>query len=326
MAAPPSSIAANIPKDLKRSDPHTFNPATDIPSQTGKVILITGANAGIGKQTALELAKHGPAQLWIAARNEASGKEAVEEIKKVAPKVDVRFVPCDLTSFDLVQGAAKTVLNGSEKLDVLILNAGIMGGKPGLTTEGYEKQFGTNHVGHVLLLKLLLPVLHRTAKSTEKPPRVIFTSSRGHKAALPPGGIVFDTLKSAQLDISGISKYTQSKLANVVYARQVAKHYPDIVTVAIHPEDVATQLFSKGAVGGESEVEYLAREIAPQVGVTVEEGAKNGLWAATAEDVESGRYYEPVGIVGNGSELSKDEEFGRKLWEWTQKELDGVEV
>jgi retinol dehydrogenase-12 len=151
-------------------------------------------------------------------------------------------------------------------------------------------------------------------------------SSRGHKAVLPPGGIAFATLKSPQHDISGISKYTQSKLANVVYARQIARHYPHLVAVAIHPADVATQLFNKGAEGGGKEVEYLAKEVAPKVGVSVQEGVKNGLWAATADGVESGRYYEPVGVKGMGSELSRDEGFGKKLWEWTQAELEGVEI
>jgi retinol dehydrogenase-12 len=196
-----------------------------------------------------------------------------------------------------------------------------MGGPPALTPSGYETTFGTNHMGHALLLKFLCPLLLSTPQ-----PRVIFTSSRGHKHVLPEGGIAFDTLKTAQKDVRVISKYTSSKLANIVYARQVAKHYPHIVSVAIHPEDVTTQLFSKGAVGGGPEIEYLAREVAPKVGVSIEEGAKNGLWVATAESVESGRYYEPVGVLGMGGELSRDEVLGKKLWEWTERELEGVEV
>jgi retinol dehydrogenase-12 len=196
-----------------------------------------------------------------------------------------------------------------------------MAGPPRLTASGYESNFGTNHMGHALLLRLLLPLLDKTPG-----PRVIFVSSRGHGAALPPGGIVFDRLKTAQEDISGVSRYTSSKLANVVYARQVAAKYPHIVSVAIHPEDVATELFAKGVEGGGPEIEYLAREIAPKVGVSVFEGAKNGLWAATADGVESGRYYEPVGVLGKGSELSRDKEFGEKLWEWTNSELERVEM
>jgi hypothetical protein len=105
---------------------YAFNPATDIPSQTGKAILITGANAGIGKQTALELAKHNPAQLWIAARNTSSGTAAVEKIKSIAKGVDVRCVECDLASFDSVKSAAKTILEEAKRLDILMLNAGIV--------------------------------------------------------------------------------------------------------------------------------------------------------------------------------------------------------
>lgn len=152
---------------------------------------------------------------------------------------------------------------------------------------------------------------------------MIWTASRGHKSALPEGGISFSTLHTPQPDIIALSKYTQSKLANVIYARQVALHYPSLVSISIHPEDVMTELFAKGLEGGGPELAYLVKEIAPKVAVSVEEGAKNGLWAATAEEVESGRYYEPVGVVGKGSELSKDPEMGRKLWEWTEKELEG---
>jgi len=203
-----------------------------------------------------------------------------------------------------------------------------MGGAPSVTKDGYEKQFGTNHVGHALLLKLLLPLLNKTAENSGSSgkPRVISLSSRGHKSHIPASGIDFATLTSPQPHLSSILKYTQSKLANVVYARQVAKHYPALMSVAIHPEDVATQLFNKGIEGGGPEIAYLAKEIAPKVGTTVEEGAKNGLWVATAEGVESGRYYEPVGKLGGGSELSRDEELGRKLWEWTEKALEGIEI
>ncbi|KAF1850543.1 NAD(P)-binding protein [Cucurbitaria berberidis CBS 394.84] len=329
MTTPPSSIASDIPPTLNLKGPYAFNPATDIPSLTGKVILITGANTGIGKQTALELARHSPAQIWVAARNAHSGEDAVVEINAVEPDVDVRCVELDLASFESVKQAAGKVVKGSSsagRLDVLMLSAGMMGGHPGVTQEGYEKQFGTNHIGHALLLKLLTPLLLHTAEITGSPPRVISLSSAGHRNALPEGGISFETLKSSQLDISGVSKYTQSKLANVVYARQFAKHFPQLITIAIHPGEVATQLFNKGAEGGGPEIEYLAREIAPKVCVPVEEGVKNGLWAATALDVQSGRYYEPVGVLGRGSDLSRDEAFETKLWEWTQRELGGHEI
>jgi hypothetical protein len=96
---------------------------------------VIGANTGIGKQTALELAKHGPAQLWLAARNEQSGQQAVDEIQKAAPGVDVRFLKCDLTSFDSIQAAAKAIMAAAENLDVLILNAGIVRPLPPMTDQ-----------------------------------------------------------------------------------------------------------------------------------------------------------------------------------------------
>lgn len=195
-----------------------------------------------------------------------------------------------------------------------------MGGPPSLTPQGIEITFGTNHLGHAYLFKLLQPLLK---PSGANPPRVIWTASRGHKNALPEGGIAFDALHTPQADIISPSRYTQSKLANVVYARQVAARYPELISVSIHPEDVMTELFAKGVQGGGPEMTYLAKEIAPKVGVSVEEGAKNGLWAATSEKVESGRYYEPVGVLGQGSELSKDPAMGQNLWEWTEKTLEG---
>ncbi|KAJ4364510.1 hypothetical protein N0V83_009105 [Neocucurbitaria cava] len=311
--APPSSIAKDLPAHLTRKEP---SPTTQQPPSLPPLSPAKSFSSPYGR----------PAQLWIAARNKEAGQDAVGGIKKAVggaeEEVDVRFVQLDLTSFASVESAAKEVVGGAERLDVLMLSAGIMGGHPGVTEEGYEKTFGTNHVGHALLLKLLTPLLLKTAAEGSKP-RVISLSSTGHRSALPEGGIAFDTLKSPQLDISGVSKYTQSKLANVVYARQVAKHYPQLISVAIHPGEIATQLFNKGADGGGKEIEYMAKEIAPKVCVSVEEGAKNGLWAATAEEVQTGRYYEPVGVLGNGSELSKEETLGSRLWEWTQSELEG---
>ena len=111
---------------LQPSKPHAFNPSGDIPSLDGKVIVITGANSGIGKQTAVELAKHNPAQIWIAARNEQSGLEAVQDVKKTGSSVDVRFVSLELTSFESIKAAAKIVLAEAPQLDLLMLNAGIV--------------------------------------------------------------------------------------------------------------------------------------------------------------------------------------------------------
>lgn len=111
---------------LQPSAPHAFNPSTDIPSLAGKIFLITGANSGIGKQTAVELARHGPAQIWITARQVESGQEAVRDIKIAGSSVDIRLLKLDLTSFESIKAAARIVLVEATKLDMLMLNAGIV--------------------------------------------------------------------------------------------------------------------------------------------------------------------------------------------------------
>jgi retinol dehydrogenase-12 len=128
MSTPSSLIAAHLPSELKPSSPHAFNPATSIPSQARKVFLITGATTGIGRQTALELAAHESAQLWISGRNVQKGEETVAAIKNVDKNVDVRFVTMDLSSFDSVKHAAEEISLGAKdkQLDVSILNAGIV--------------------------------------------------------------------------------------------------------------------------------------------------------------------------------------------------------
>ncbi|KAJ9628200.1 hypothetical protein H2204_009460 [Knufia peltigerae] len=300
---------------------NSFDPARDIPSLDGKVILITGGNIGIGKQSALDLSKHNPAQLWIAARNAKTGNETVDEIKAATPGAKVRFLEMDLASFESIKKAVKTFQESSPRLDILMCNAGVMGGPPTTTKEGYEFHIGINHVGHALLFKLLVPQLLEAAKNPiGDEPRVIFVSSLGHKYG-PAGGIVFESLKTKGGDLSGTAKYGQSKLANLLYPQEIAKRYPQITAVSIHPGNVKTDLFSTPE--SSLVVNFLRRVVIPLFGVSVQEGAKNQLWAATARNVSSGQYYEPVGIGGKQGAVAKDPELARKLWEWTEKELEG---
>lgn len=310
---------------------NTFNPATDIPSLVGKVILITGGNTGIGKQTALDLSKRSPTQLWISARNTTTGNEALSEIQAAAsPKTSVKLLQMDLTSFQSIKDAAKKFTSEvhGDRLDILYLNAGIMGGEPGVTKEGYEKQFGTNHMGHALLLKLLTPLLLKASKERiGNEARVIQLSSTGHKSSqLPPGGIDLSTIKSPQTQYSGAKKYCQSKLANAVYPPAYAERYPTITSIAIHPGEVKTGLFSTGANGGGWIVTFLAYVVAPLVCVSVEEGAKNSLYVGTMEGIKSGEYYEPVGKLQGASTMVTNGKLSKELWKWTEAELEGHEI
>ncbi|KAE8447338.1 hypothetical protein EG329_010896 [Mollisiaceae sp. DMI_Dod_QoI] len=251
----------------------SFNPARDILSLEGKVILITGSNVGIGKQAALDLAKHNPAQIWIAARNSQTGEAAVTEIKTSSPGANVQFLKMDLGSFTSIKQAAGKFLASSSRLDILMLNAGIMGGPAATTEEGYEIRFGTNHVGHALLFKLLTPVLEKTASSPGSDVRIVSLTSTGY-AHTHSTGIEFETLKSKQEHISIITKYCQSKLANLLYPQEIAKWYPQFTAVSVHPGEVKTELFTPNAG---LLMRVLKAVYLPIAGVGVDEGAKNQL-------------------------------------------------
>lgn len=202
-------------------------------------------------------------------------------------------------------------------------NAGIMAVPAGLTKDGYEIQFGTNHLGHALLIKLLLPTMVRTAELPDSDVRVVMLTSQGFRMH-PTGGIVFKDLRTVQ-DAGIFStwrRYGQSKLANILYASEIARRYPKITAVSIHPGVVSTGLVGDLGFGGRLIV-YIS-----QLGrlKTPAEGAYNQLWAATGKKGEggvvSGEYYEPVGVTGTHDKESKNQELAEELWEWTQKELE----
>lgn len=298
----------------------SFNPEKDIPPLDGKVILVTGGNNGLGKQAICEYVKHNPKQIWLAARNVTAAQEVVDEIHQYQPESSVKVLQLDLTSFESVKKASQRFLAESDRLDILMLNAGIMAAAPGLTENGYEVQFGTNHMGHALLTKLLLPILERTASEPGSDVRIVSLSSRGHFLA-PKEGIVFDSLKTTADGMRAFERYGQSKLANVLFARQLAAQYPQFTVTAIHPGVVRTNL-----VNGMSGVSITQRALGPLANyffTPVNQGAKNQLWASVAKDVKSGAYYEPVGVSGKASRFGRDEDLAKELWDWTVLELDG---
>lgn len=214
------------------------------------------------------------------------------------------------------------------RLDLLFANAGVMASPASLTKEGYEIQFGTNHVGHALLVKLLTPILEKTAKEGGDV-RIVWDTSVAFKMH-PSGGIQFDKVKTKQEDISPAGapwvRYGQSKLANLLYARAYAKYHPSITSVAIHPGVAMTNL-AKGTF-----TRYMVYATSWWMMVPPEACAWNQQWAATAKlgkgekEVESGKYYEPVGSKGALSRMAGDEELAEKLWTWTERELEGYNL
>ncbi|PYH87252.1 short-chain dehydrogenase/reductase [Aspergillus uvarum CBS 121591] len=295
-----------------------LNPESDIPSLAGKVILVTGGNVGLGKQCVLEFARHSPSQIWLAARNAERGQAAVDEIRQKVPNVPIRFLELDLASFDSIKKAAQIVLTESDRLDILMLNAGVMAVPPGLTKDGYEIEFGTNHMGHALLTKLLMPLLLKTT-DTGADVRVVSMTSTAFKQA-PKDVLDFARLKSTAEHMSGFERYSQSKLANILWARYLAKVYPQLTVASVHPGLVQTELMDRASEA--PAIMRAFRGVAKMMAVTVEQGAKNQLWASVSGDVESGEYYEPIGISGQITDNAKDDQLAEKLWNWTQKELE----
>ncbi|KAH6723578.1 hypothetical protein BKA61DRAFT_465995 [Leptodontidium sp. MPI-SDFR-AT-0119] len=301
----------------------SFNPETDILDLSGKVIFITGGNAGLGKEAALQIAKHNPSKIIIGSRDRFKGLAAIDFITNIVPNAKFQFIQMDLAALSSVHAAAKLFLSTNIRLDILMNNAGIMAVPPGLTADGYEIQFGTNHLGHALLTRLLLPLMLVTAEQPGSDVRIINLTSDSHKRA-PVEGIQFDNLRSADQPSTAMMRYGQSKLANILYAKELAKRYPSIKIAAVHPGVVKTDLqvtMRKSFL--------LARLLAPVftyfVGVEVEEGAHNQLWAATAKGVKSGELYYPVGQSVEGTELARNMDLAAELWEWTEKRFTGSE-
>ncbi|KAH6880022.1 short chain dehydrogenase, partial [Thelonectria olida] len=298
----------------------SFNPDQDMPDLSGKVVLVTGGNAGLGFETIRQLSKHNPALIYLAARSQAKGEEAIKKLNELNPKAPpIKFLSLDLASFDSIKAAARTFRHASDRLDILINNAGIMMTPEGLTKEGYEIQFGTNHMGPALFTQLLLPTLKHTA-TINPDVRVIFLSSN-LSASAPKNTYQLGELKTTMPNIATRHRYGISKVANIHYAAAFAERHRELKCISVHPGIVLTNLTRPlldsypGLVRKGIELGLKATS------VTVDEGALNQLWAATSTEAKSGVFYYPVGMTGKGSKLSENEEQREKLWSWTLKEL-----
>ncbi|PVH81482.1 oxidoreductase [Cadophora sp. DSE1049] len=303
-----------------------YDPEKDIPDLSGRVILVTGGTAGLGAQTVTLLAAHSPSQIFFTGRSATSATTLITTLKTTHPTTAITFIPLDLASLASVQAGAKHIQSLTTRLDILICNAGVMALPPGLTEDGYEIQFGTNHVGHALLIKLLLPTMLATAKLPGADVRLVSLSSEGNQGH-PLGGIIFKDLKTVQkFSILGPwQRYGQSKLANILYAAELARRYPDsgILFTSVHPGVFNTGLVTNLGVLNKAMV------WAGTFGQVKDEkkegqGAWNTCWAATAprEGMVNGEFYFPVGVVGRKVRENTNEVLAGRLWEWTQKELD----
>ncbi|CAP64752.1 uncharacterized protein PODANS_5_10160 [Podospora anserina S mat+] len=304
--------------------PIKYNPSTSIPSLQGKTVLITGGNSGLGKATIQALLQHSPsppARIWLASRDIDRIQSAIYEITATVPLASTIIVPLilDLASLQSVKDAAERVLKESERLDTMILNAGVMAMPVGVTQDGYEVHWGINHMGHAALTKLLMPLLLKTVEiQEEKDVRIVAVSSGGHRSSPK---IDFAKVKTDMKTSFWWTRYAESKLANILWMKALAKEYPQIKCVSLHPGVVSTN------IGGATISKYRLVRIGDWLFrwmlTKPEVGCLNQLWAAVgpSEEVETGEYYHPVGVKGCGSVMTKDQGLVMKLLEWTEEEL-----
>jgi retinol dehydrogenase-12 len=263
------------------------------------VAIVTGANAGIGRTTAIELARRG-ARLFLAGRSESKMRPVIDEIARRTPSASPQFISLDLGDFESVRRCAADFLRRDLPLTLLVNNAGVAG-RRGSTKSGFELAFGTNHLGHFLLTNLLLDRLKKSA-----PARVVTVASRAHYRAK---SIDFEAVRRRTRSISGLHEYDVSKLANVLFSAELARRLEGsgVTTYSLHPGVVASEIWQR--------VPPPFRSIIKLFMISVEEGAKTTLYCATSAQAaaESGLYYD-LCRTKRSSKLARDASLAGELW------------
>jgi NAD(P)-dependent dehydrogenase (short-subunit alcohol dehydrogenase family) len=295
--------------------------ADQIPDQTGRVAVVTGANSGIGLPAARDLAGAG-ARVVLACRNVDKGAAARREIEAAVPDAAVEVGELDLGSLDSVRAFAERFSADHDRLDLLINNAGVMAPPRGETSDGFELQFGTNHLGHFALTGLLIGAMEGRADA-----RVVTVTSSAHWY----GRINFDNLHGERRYSRWLA-YGQSKLANILFAleldRRLRAAASAIRSLAAHPGYAATKLQSTGPPALESVVFAVSNRVFAQ---SADMGALPTLYAATYPGLEGGTLVGPGGIAEQRGHpkpvkprgVAHDEALAQRLWE-VSEELTGV--
>lgn len=290
------------------------------PNQKGRIAIVTGANIGIGYETALSLAKK-EATVILACRTKSKAEAARADILKVVPEARVEIILLDLSKLKSVQAFADEYLDRYDRLDLLINNAGVMVPPFSLTEDGFELQMGTNYFGHFLLTGLLLPRLLKTGNS-----RIVSLSSIAHQQ----GEVDFDDLQSKK-KYKPIKAYAQSKLACLMFAYELQRRLDaagqtQTISVAAHPGVSPTNLMQHIP-------KFLTFVLTPLFKPFThppEKGAHPSLLAALDPTVKGGDYYGPTGYremkgeagqVGS-TPLSKDKAVAKRLWEVSEQLTD----
>jgi NAD(P)-dependent dehydrogenase (short-subunit alcohol dehydrogenase family) len=291
--------------------------ASDIPDQSGRNAIVTGANSGLGLVTARELARAGAAVV-MACRNLDKGHAAVEQVRAAVPGAQVQLEELDLASLESVRAFAERYRSTHDGLDLLINNAGVMAPPRRRTADGFELQFGTNHLGHFLLTVLLLDLMEGREDA-----RVVTLSSTAHKM----GRISFDNLNGDRRYFRW-NAYGQSKLANLLFAleldRRLRREGSSVKSLAAHPGYASTNLQSAAAPLVDRLVMKVGNAVIAQ---SDEMGALPQLYAATEPGLEGGTYIGPDGpgeqrghptiVSPNGR--AQNEDTARRLWQVSEE-------
>ena len=284
--------------------------------QSGKVAIVTGSNTGIGFHMARALASKG-AMVIMACRDSEKAGAAMRSIQDEFPGSDVSTSVLDLADLSSVHSFSKSFSLGADRLDILINNAGVMIPPKSRTKDGFELQFGTNHLGHFALTGYLMPILEKTEGS-----RVVTVSSIAHK----PGVIDFEDLHGDRKRYNKWGFYSQSKIANLAFSlefsRRLERSGSGVTAIASHPGYSATDLQRHS---------LFWRFLNLIVAIPAKRGAEATLYAATEDDALDHPYWGPTGIIemrgwtgkARINAKARDEETGRRLWEVSES-LTGV--
>ncbi len=292
-----------------------------LPDLTGKRYLITGGNSGLGLQAAAHL-RYANATVFITSRSTAKGSEAAARLSQIQSAGDVTVIELDLASMDSIHRASDTIRGLSDGLDAVVNNAGVMQTPQQQTADGFELQFGTNHLGHFLLNYLIFDLVEASAG------RFVPVSSIAHRSA---SGINFDDPMFAN-GYSPTKAYSQSKLANLMYGLELARRLEasgsPVISVTAHPGYSATNLQSSGPEGILKAIYRVSNRLMAQSALA---GAVPEVLAAAGSEAVNGAYYGPtkrgdsLGPVGESgvSTAARDQGAASRLWTLSE-ELLGI--